>query len=476
MEITLTPTPKQHLAWQAWDNNLVDDIIFGGGAGSGKSRWESEAIAITALRYPDTRHFIGRKELKSLMQTTFVTMTQIVFPSWGLENGKHWSFNGQRHEIEFYNGSKINLLHLGHLPSDPLYDRLGSHEYTTGGIDEMSEIEFRAYDVLRSRVGRYNNSKYNLRGKLAGTLNPSQEWPYRLFYDPWKKADRPDDPSKPLVSMRGMLDGEEVVRTFVFIQALVGDNPHIEQQYKINLATISDPVLRARLQAGDWEFASAADILFEAAGIADLFTVAAPRSNEQYLTVDVARFGGDRIVLNYWKGWRSWKIDLHAMLPIHETAEKVRTALSTYGIPREHVLIDADGIGGGVVDLLPGCLSFSGAAAPFGTIGETKTRERYRNLRTQCIYHLAEKVRNRQVSVTEPSIEARELLAADLMQFKRRNADKEGKLEAAKKEDMKSALGRSPDVGDTMVMRSYFDLRLREQALGTGHMSVYIPD
>lgn len=482
MKLQLHPTYKQSLAWEAWNNPEVDDVIFGGGANSGKSRWEAEVLALSALRYPDTRWALGRKELKTLLQTTFVTLTQIVLPSWGLVQGKHWTFNGQRNEIHFYNGSQINLLHLGNLPSDPLYDRFGSHEYTGGGIDEMSEIEFKAYDVLRSRMGRYNNTKYGIRGKLAGTLNPSQDWPYRLFYDPWKKAGMPDDPKKPLVSMRGILDGEEVARTFVFIQALIGDNPHASHEQKVNLATISDPVLRMRLQQGDWEFTSAIDQLFDAAGIADLFTNPSPKRQEKYLIVDVAR-SSDLIVLNYFKGWNSYKIEIHdpkkvGRIPIHQTADYIRTGLIGEGIPRSNVLVDADGVGGGVVDLVPGVVSFAGGAAPFGVVGEKEVKEQYENLRAQCMYHLAEKVRDRQMSVTEKNIEVRELLAADLQQFKRRDADKDGKLKAVKKEDIKKALGRSPDVGDTMMMRSYFDLRVREEALNTGggQMSVYVPD
>lgn len=477
MEIKIHPTEKQSLAWQAWQNPTVDDVIFGGSAGGGKTRWLSEAVALGPLMYPETKWFLGRDELKTLMQTTYVTLTQIVFPAWGLENGKHWNFNGSRHEIRFYNGSQINLLHLGEQPNDPLYDRFGSHEYTGGGIDEMSEIKFKGYDVIRSRVGRYNNEKYNLKGKVGGTLNPSQDWPYRLFYDPWKKAGRPNDPSKPLVSMKGILNGEEVNRTFVFIQAKVDDNPHISHQYKINLATISDPVLRARLQEGDWEFTSAVDILFEASSIADLFTSHVPRSNEKYLTVDVARYGRDKIVLTSWRGWNAYKIRMFQKKSIVETADLVRTELMAEGIARENTLVDQDGVGGGVVDLVPGVIGFSGAAAPFGKIGEQQVREQYENLRSQCVYYAAEKAKNRQFAVSEQNIAVREELAADLHQYKRRDSEKDGKLKITKKDDMKQALGRSPDVGDTIMMRSYFDLRLREDALKQGGtMSVFIPD
>lgn len=497
MKLKISPTYKQSLAWKAWKNPAVDDVIFGGAAGGGKSRFLTEAIAHNALCYPGTKYFLARKELDTLMKTTYVTLTQIVLKAWGLNPVEgnmpksgvwdpgaigHYAFNGSSKILYFYNGSQISFLHLEEQPNDPLFDRFGSHEYTQGGIDEMSEIAFRAYDVLRSRVGRWKNVEYGLKGKIGGTLNPSQEWPYRIFYDPWKKAGRPNDPNLPLISMKGILDGVEVHRTFVFIQALAGDNEHVGREYEVNLATIQDQVLRARLQQGDWEFSSAVDTLFDAATIADLFTVTAAPSREKFLTVDVARTH-DLVVLNHWRGWKSFKIEVHdpkkeGKIAVHQTAEFIRNACAAHGIPREHVLIDQDGVGGGVFDLVPGCLGFSGNAAPFGVVGEKEVKEQYENLRAQCVYHTSEKAANRQLAVTAKNIETRELLAADLAQFKRRDALKtERKLKVTQKEDIKKALGRSPDVGDTVWMRAYFDLRLRDEALqANGTMSVWTPD
>lgn len=476
----IKPQFKQHLAYEAWNNDLVDDVVFGGAAGGGKTWWGCEAMMIDALRWPGTRYFIGRDTFENLMATTFVTMTQKVLPHHKLEQGKHWSYNGSKHEIVFYNGSTIRFIHLDLQPSDPMFDRFGSHEYTRGWIDEASESPFKAYDVLKSRVGRWKNKEMNIKSKVGLTLNPSQGWPYRIFYDPWKKAGRPSDAAHPLVSIRGQAEGETIDRTFVFIEAKYNDNEYTAAEYRRNLATITDPVLRARLMDADWEYSSAADVLFDAATIADLFTVQIKRQADMYLTVDVAR-SIDDVVLTYWRGWEAFRIDVihtkQKAVPIHETADKVRTALHAYGIPREHVLVDADGVGGGVFDLVPGIIGFNGGAAPFGMIGEKETRERYENLKTQCTYHTAEMAHSRRISISEISVEAREQLAADLQQFKRRNSDKEGKLKIVKKEEVKAALGRSPDVGDTITMRAYFDLRLREEALNqNGVMTTWIPD
>lgn len=469
------------LAFRAWDNDAVDDVVFGGFAGGGKTFHGCQAIMRDALRWPNTRYFIGRNTLKDLLQTSFVTLTQKVFPMHKLVQGDHWTYNAQRYELHFYNGSQINFLHLGAVPSDPLFDRLGSTEYTRGWIDEASECPFIAYDVLKSRVGRWNNKEMGIKSKMLLTLNPSQDWPYRIFYDPWKKAGRPTDPKEPLVSIRTVVEGVAHERTFVFIPAKPGDNEFTADEYLRNLSTISDPVLKARLMEGDWEFSNAIDVLFPADALADMFTTPAKRERDQYLTVDVAR-SADDFVITYWRGWNAYRIDfVHTRLRqmrIDEIADLVRTAFTTYGIPREHVLIDADGVGGGVMDLLPGCIGFSGGAAPFGVIGELENRERYENLKTQCVYHASQKAFNRQISITELSLEAREQLAADLQQFKRRDAMKDGKLKIAQKEEMRQALGRSPDIGDTLIMRSYFDLRLREEAIdkGGGEMYVHIPD
>ncbi len=210
--------------------------------------------------------------------------------------------------------------------------------------------------------------------------------------------------------------------------------------------------------------------------IADLFTNIVKQSTEKFLIVDAARLGGDEIVLNHFIGWESFRIDRHTMLRIPDTASLIRTAADMYGIPRENILIDEDGIGGGVLDLVPGAIGFHGGASPYGKVGEMDVKENYENLKTQCTYYLAQMVKDRKVAVSELNIETRERLAQDLQQFKRRDAQRDGKLKITKKEDMKVALGRSPDCGDTMMMRSYFDLREREVSLaGAGTVSIFIP-
>lgn len=471
---------KQAFASLAWQSDDVDNVVFGGGAGGGKSVWECSMITLDALRWPDTRYFIARKELKNLMATTYITLTQEVFPRMELVRDYHWKFNGHQSIVYLRQApsmpwSTISLLDVAPDPSDPLFDRFGSHPYTRGAFEEASEIAFRAFDVLHSRTGRYRNKELGIKGKSALTLNPSEEWPYRIFYDPWKKADRPIDPDKPIVWMRAEMDGEIVERKFVFIPVLASENPDIGRDYRVNLATISDDVLRARLQKGDWEFSDANDVLFRTQAVADLYTNTAVYSNDKYMTVDVARFGGDKIVRMFWRGWELYKVKWQVKKKTTDTAQVIRDDLKAEGIPRDHCLIDQDGVGGGVVDMVDGCIGFSGGSAPFGKVGEMEVKEDFENLRSQCVYHASDMMPY--AAMTEKDVQIREWLAEELTKFKRRDGNKGGKKKVTQKADIKAALGRSPDFGDAFWMRAYYDLRAREPKLqkkGSGVMTVHM--
>src|SRR5438552_2965143 len=106
----ITPTWKQHLAWQAWHDPVVRFPLFGGGAGGGKSWWICEVQLTQAYQYPGIKSFIAREELTRLMQSTYVTWTKVCahhrIPK------ADWKLNGQYHYIQFRNGSRIDLLDI----------------------------------------------------------------------------------------------------------------------------------------------------------------------------------------------------------------------------------------------------------------------------------------------------------------------------------------------------------------------------
>jgi phage terminase large subunit len=176
MDITLQPTPKQHQANQALNDPQIDTLFFGGGAGGRKSWWLCEDELLYALRYPGYKSYIGRNELKRLMQSTFLTFSKVS----QYHGVSHlWKLNGQYNYIDFENGSRIDLLDLKFLPADPLYERFGSLEYTRGKIEEAGEVHFLAYDVLKSRVGRHMNRECAINAEASPSSDPSPTQPHR---------------------------------------------------------------------------------------------------------------------------------------------------------------------------------------------------------------------------------------------------------------------------------------------------------
>lgn len=191
MTPTIRPTLKQHLAYEALRDPLIKYVFFGGGAGGGKSWLGCEWLLTNCYFYPGSRWFIGRQELKRLMGSSFITFNKVC--SFHQIPKSDWSLNSKYNYIEFFNGSRIDLLDLAHQPSDPEYQRLGSLEYTGGWIEEAGEINFMSFDVLKSRVGRHLNKEFNIPSKILNTCNPIKNWIYQEVYKPFKINSLPQE-------------------------------------------------------------------------------------------------------------------------------------------------------------------------------------------------------------------------------------------------------------------------------------------
>lgn len=471
IELNLQPTYKQHLAYEALNTPVLDpadgevltvEVFFGGGADGGKSWAICESRLINALRYPGYKSFIGRHELKRLMQSTYVTWMKVC--KYHNIPRDEWKLDGQMHVIRFLNGSTIDLLDLSYRPSeDPLYERFGSLEYSDGAIEEAGEVHPLAREVLKTRVGRWMNEELGINPSVLETGNPKKNWTYHLFYKPWKKGELPSDR--------------------VFIQALHKDNPHGERSYGKNLDRIQDPIMRARLRDGEWEYEDDPAALMNYASIADLFTNSIAdddedvQASDRWMSVDVARGGKDKTVVTLWRGWVAYKVLYRMQQDTRITAQWIATLAMENEIPYSHIVVDEDGIGGGVVDNLRGVRGFLANASPIETLDEEDEevitnvpaqRVAFANLKAQCGYYLANKVNRHECAARVDDEQVREWLTNDLEQIKEQNVDSDDKKrQLVPKEEVKIVLGRSPDFGDTFLMRAVFDLKPPKVQAGT---------
>jgi len=196
--------------------------------------------------------------------------------------------------------------------------------------------------------------------------------------------------------------------------------------------------------------------------IVDMFTNAPVLSKDKYFTADVARYGSDRIVFGGWKGLDLYRLEWKQNQGIDKTSEDVRIILRDQAIPYTHAVVDDDGVGGGVVDSVRGVKGFVGNSSALRTKEEQKEgkpKQNYSNLRSQCGFMLAEYVKDHRISISAKIDEAtKEMIIEDLQQLKKKEVSVEAPLSLVPKEEIKEALGRSPDFGDALMMRMYFEL------------------
>jgi phage terminase large subunit len=278
---------KQEQALFTLTNRVTEEFLYGGAAGGAKSWTGCAWLLFMCLIYPGTRWFIGREELKRITESTLITFFKVA-TAYGCSS---FRYNGQKNFIIFENGSRIDLLELKYLPRDPMFERLGSTEYTGGWIEEAGEVDFGAYDTLKTQTGRHLNDKYKILAKIFITCNPKNNWPYTHFYKPAMKRKLP--------------------RIMKFMQAFIQDNPFRENGYLERLERTSDKAKRERLFHGNWEYDDDPNALCNFDDIDAVFEndhlIAKIQSEEYYLTCDVARLGSDKARIAVWKGFK----DIH---------------------------------------------------------------------------------------------------------------------------------------------------------------------
>ena len=399
MKIECDFTPKQSKAFEYLMDKTTSEVLFGGGAGGGKSYLGCAWIILSCIKYKGIRCLIGRSKLDSLKKTTLNTFFEIC-DEWKLKSGKDYNYNASSNIITFWNGSEVMLKDLFHYPSDPNYDSLGSLEITFAFIDECNQITQKAKAILSSRL-RYKLDIYGLMPKTFMSCNPAKNWVYNEFYLPNKEGNL-----KPYKK---------------FIQSLATDNKNISIHYESQLQKL-DEISKQRLLYGNWEFDDSEDKLIEYNAILNIFDNNFIENGSKYITADIARFGKDKTVIMYWNGLRVEKIKVLDVNTIVEAANVIKEL-------------------------------------PFVNGGKVINGENYQNLKTQCYYKLAEQINIGSIFVQTNSPKMKETITQELEQVRRHNIDKDGKLALIPKEKVKDMLGRSPDFSDALMMRMWYELK-----------------
>ena len=451
MEIEFkTRIEKQITAAKYWIDNITEQILYGGAKGGGKSYLGASLIFGDALIYPGTHYFIARQELIDLRKYTIPTI-QEVFKNWELDLSQYASFDGQYNIYTLYNGSKVFLIACKELPSDPMYERFGSMQMTRGWIEEAGEVVEAAKANLWLSIGRWKNDIYNLKKKLLITANPKKGWMKREFVDLYDQGLLPKNKQ--------------------YIQAFATDNLYLPEDYISTLRNEKDKVRRQRLFLGNWDYDEDQDSMVSYDALSDAFSNTIIKDNQKYLIIDVARFGGDSTTFNFWNGLELYRIEKFQKQDTEKTKQQARDFAASEHIPYSNIMIDEDGIGGALVDGMIGVRGFVANSIPLLTKTQIRAkilrainnfdgalRTNFKNLKSQCAFKLAELINEHKIAFSVP--EYRNEIIEDLTALLRqKNIDSDGKLQIRPKDEVKEDIGRSPDIGDPIIYRAWFELK-----------------
>lgn len=240
-------TPRQQLADDLADQ--VDELMFGGAAGGGKSEFDIYHANKWSVKIPNHRTLILRSSFPELRRTLIVRSLQKLLPhvtASGPQNEPARYRVGDK-EWHYANGSVIEF---GFCETFDDTRQYLSAEYELLIIDESTDFTWEQIELLRSRLRTSKKKRAMgcrphmiLSTNPGGTGHAEHKKRYVTSTMGGKKIatvlDNPNDPQS--------------ARTVAFVPSKVSDNPHMDPDYERNLRSLRDPVKRAQYLDGSWD-------------------------------------------------------------------------------------------------------------------------------------------------------------------------------------------------------------------------------
>ena len=417
--------------------------LFGGALGGGKTAaLINEGIQLN-LDYPGNFGLLLRKTWPSFRDTVLPQLEKF------LDSRLVTNWNKSEKQIDMINNSRVRYGGIGDRPDD--WEKFMSGEYGWIALDQAEQFTEKEFMMLATRL------RLNLPGIQYFFLlscNPNIGWIKERFIENNKED-------------------------HVFISSLPTDNlANLPANYISNMKKILTPVYVKALLEGDWEAVGEPDNVYNYI----IAQKAKHRKLERGLPVeigaDVARAGDDESIIVLREGLR---ITLHNKAQGHDT---MRTTGEIWKCCQDRIIphwkdrissisikVDADGVGGGVVDRLKEqksekqtlyttmildrlneedrkkrveegyklrikILEIHGAA-------KAKDKVRFKNQRAEIHWGLRELLEDLDVPNDRELIT--QLMA---LKYKQNSA---GQIEIIPKDKIKEKLGRSPDYAEAVI-------------------------
>ena len=323
-------------------------------------------------------------------------------------------------------------------------------------------------------------NRENFRGRKAKKIYFDEVDTMKDFFIGWQEIFRPA-----LTDLRGgaMFSGtpkkenpnlrrlEKIAQTdtdYACFHFTTEDNPFIDSlEIAKAKAELDLQTFRQEIKA---EYLDNAGSLFHYDALIDVFSNTITKRGEKYLIVDVADDGNDKTIFSFWEDLEEYRREEFERLNTEGIINQIREYAAQDKIPFSHIAVDAIGVGAGVASssLLDGIVGYKSSYQAIktdisivrlpnvGYIKEPPLVTDFRNLRSQCVFVLAEMVNNHKIS-SKVTGQFKEKIIEELAVYQDASAG-DGKRQATGKEDVKEIIGRSPDHSDTWLMRMYFQI------------------
>jgi len=401
-------------------NNPAKFLLYGGAKGGGKSWFMCVWVFLMAVKYRGNKLFFCRRRSVDFTNTTLETWRKSI-------PANLYRINEQKKKI--YIDITKSVIDYGGLDDPLVVQSLNSAEYAHIGVDQAEEVDQDSFSMLRGtmrhRVADGTCPPYQIRL----TANPAQCWLKDYF----------------------ILNPE--VDT-AYVAALPTDNPSLPKDYVENLrqAFKHRPHLLEAYLHGSWDDLSGNDTCIRGSWIEEAKRKKVDGRVIKRVVVNDPAITGDENVcfLMELAGNTFYKADelvIEHRRPI-ETAALISAYRRRTGA--QIIAVDSIGIGSGVIDGLNSLdepiLAINSSSKPTNINAQV----RYQNLRAQMWWEASEKFAQSQVALPSDDFELAKQLG--VVRFEPTTT---GKLLVQAKDDIKKAIGRSPDRADAFIMGLY---------------------
>lgn len=364
-----------------------------------------------------------------------------------------------------------------------IWEELKTRLHGTGAVANEARLEMKVPTVDKGwsliKVAGWENRE-NFRGQKAWKEYFDEVDTMKDFFIGWQEIFRPaltdyqghamfcGTPKSINPNLRRLAKQAETDPDWGAFHFKTEDNPHISREELKKAKEELD--YNTWMQEYEAEYLDNAGALFHFDALVDTFTNTVSKTPDKYLIIDCAEDGGDKWVFSYWEGLEEYLREEYQMAQ-HAARDMIREKAAEHRIPFSNILVDAIGVGSNLPSepLLVGIVGYKSSYAAIKTdvdivrlpnVGYTKEAPLvtdYANLRSQCVFTLAQHVNNRKIA-SRVTGAFKEAILEELPIYQ--DATKgDAKRFATPKEDVKAIIGHSPDHSDTWIMRMYFVVR-----------------